>query len=151
MIVPDYVKALIRVLLSDKTLTPTPDDFTSPDGFTLWQKIIGGPLQQVIADLLSERHIDAPLRRAREADRLATEKKPPKPETKVTIFFKVIEARGLIAKEGRSRDAFCKIEHGAIAADYSPPWLHPRNQTRMWRLSRLMRYRPPLRRCGISI
>ncbi|KAJ3217267.1 hypothetical protein HDU67_008179 [Dinochytrium kinnereticum] len=115
IIVPDYVRALIRVLLSDKTLTPTPDDFSTPDGFTIWQKTIGGPLQQVISDLLQERHIDAPLRKKSEPPPSSTEKK--KTDTKVTIFFKVVEARGLIAKEGKTRDAFCKIEHGPLPVD----------------------------------
>ncbi|KAI8833020.1 hypothetical protein BC829DRAFT_437351 [Chytridium lagenaria] len=117
IIVPEYIEAVTRVLHSDKTLTPTPDDFAYPDGFTLWQKVIGGPLQQVIADLLIEHHISGPARRALEVSQAT--KKENSSETKVSIFFKVVEARGLVAKEGRTYDAICKIEHGALHLDHS--------------------------------
>ncbi|KAJ3193561.1 hypothetical protein HDU67_005064, partial [Dinochytrium kinnereticum] len=62
-------------------------------------------LQDVLCDLLKTRFIDTP---------------PPKPQSSqkptgsVDIFFKIIEARGLHAKEGRTRDAYCKIEIGDI-------------------------------------
>ncbi|KAH9270866.1 hypothetical protein BASA83_007019 [Batrachochytrium salamandrivorans] len=33
----------------------------------------------------------------------------------IRLFFKVVQARGLIAKEGRTRDAYCSIEFGDLS------------------------------------
>ncbi|KAJ3118279.1 hypothetical protein HDU96_002715 [Phlyctochytrium bullatum] len=102
IVTPDYVNGLSRTLRSDQTLSPIPEDFSSPDGFTLWQRQMGISLQEVLCDLLKVRFIDPPPARP----------KPPRPEGTVDIFFKIIEARGLQAKEGKTRDAYCKIEIG---------------------------------------
>ncbi|KAJ3289940.1 hypothetical protein HDU79_003651 [Rhizoclosmatium sp. JEL0117] len=107
-IVPEYVNALIRTLMADQTIAPLPEDFASYDGFALWERSINKPLQEVIADLLYARHIEQAV--------------PSKiiPAT-IDIFFKVVEAHGLIAKEGRSRDAYCRIEFGQIPNPDIPP------------------------------
>jgi hypothetical protein len=33
----------------------------------------------------------------------------------IKVRFRVIEARGLVSKEGRTRDAYCKIEFGDLS------------------------------------
>ncbi|KAJ3414132.1 hypothetical protein HDV05_007076 [Chytridiales sp. JEL 0842] len=107
IVVPEYIKGLMRTLRADTTQTPNPDDFSTPDGFTIYQRSLGGTLQQVISDILKARFIDAPAQRAKNAAKNAnTASKGPE------IFLKVIEARGLVAKEGRPRDPYCRIEFG---------------------------------------
>ncbi|KAI8843746.1 hypothetical protein BC829DRAFT_363978 [Chytridium lagenaria] len=105
VVVPDYVHGLMRTLKSDQTLSPTPEDFSSPEGYSLWQRSMGISLQEVLCDLLKVRFLDPP------------PSKPSRPSASgtVDIFFKIVEARGLHAKEGRTRDAYCKIEIGDIA------------------------------------
>jgi hypothetical protein len=96
-------------LRADQTLTPTPDDFASPEGFPIYQRQVGGPLQQVISDLLKSRFIDGPARKAKEA---AQQKQQASAASGPEIMLKVMEARGLVVKEGKSRDAYCKVEFG---------------------------------------
>ncbi|KAJ3164758.1 hypothetical protein HK101_000371 [Irineochytrium annulatum] len=112
IVVPDYVRGLIRTLKADNnTLSPTPDDFIFKDGFSDWQKTFGVSLQDVLCDLLRLRFIDPPppARSARSPQSAAT----------VDLFFKVMEARDLQAKEGKSRDAYCKIEIGEMSETQS--------------------------------
>ncbi|KAJ3151671.1 hypothetical protein HK101_001872, partial [Irineochytrium annulatum] len=111
IVVPDYINGLVRFLHSDKTLTPQPDDFISSDGFRMYQKRIGGPLQQVVSDLLRDHHIDAPMRKARDA---AASQPPPQPKQKdatVTLLITALEARNLVPPTRGGRDVYCVIEH----------------------------------------
>ncbi|TPX74857.1 hypothetical protein CcCBS67573_g03877 [Chytriomyces confervae] len=107
IIVPDYIDAVIRTLVVDKTIAPMPEDFASYDGFSLWQSHINKPLQEVLADFLHSQFVQP-----------VSANTLPIP---VDIFFKVVEAKSLIAKEGRSRDAYCRIEFGAIPQPDYPP------------------------------
>ncbi|KAJ3084068.1 hypothetical protein HK100_009356, partial [Physocladia obscura] len=107
IIVPEYINALIRTLVADQTIAPTPEDFASYDGFALYERSINKPLQEVLADLLFARHVEP--------------SKPKSLPAPIDIFFKVVEAHGLIAKEGRSRDAYCRIEFGSIPTPHNPP------------------------------
>jgi hypothetical protein len=91
----------MRTLVSDQTLSPTPDDFSSTDGYALWQNQMGTSLQEVLADLMQSRFLNRPNQ--------AEGRK-----TAVDVFFKVVKAEGLVAKEGKSRDPYCKIEFGAM-------------------------------------
>ncbi|KAJ3347766.1 hypothetical protein HDU83_001818, partial [Entophlyctis luteolus] len=106
-IVPEYIDALMRTLTADKTISPTPEDFAGHDGYAVWETTIQKPTQEVIADLLFAKYIEPP-----------KSKLLPAP---IDIFFKVVEGHGLIAKEGRSRDAYCRIEFGQIPQPDTPP------------------------------
>ena len=94
---------MIKILKNDKSINPIPEDFNSPDGFTIWKKTIGGPFQQVLCDLIYGRYLD-----------IEQINKPiqPKSTPMVNLFFKVVEARNLLAKDGKSRDAYCLIDFG---------------------------------------
>ncbi|RKO97121.1 hypothetical protein CAUPRSCDRAFT_6993 [Caulochytrium protostelioides] len=104
-VVPEYVVALCQVLKADKEKTPTADDFLSEDGMTLWKRSVNGRLQQVLSDLLKYRYV-IPQDRAGTGD-----------STIAGLQLKVLEARGLVSKEGRSRDAYCMIELGSVPDD----------------------------------
>ncbi|KAI9310043.1 hypothetical protein DFJ73DRAFT_771599 [Zopfochytrium polystomum] len=104
IITPQYVQNLMKTVEDDTAVAPTPEDFTYSDGFTMWQKYIGARLQNVLSDLLKNRFIDHPANGRRRSG----------PTISVELFFKVVQARGLQAKEGRTREAYCRIEFGNI-------------------------------------
>ncbi|KAJ3063359.1 hypothetical protein HDU98_000827 [Podochytrium sp. JEL0797] len=104
----EYIQALIRTLAADKTIAPIPADFASHDGFTLYDRTVAKPLQDVISDCLYARHVERP----------ANPNRLPAP---IDIFFKVVEANALVHKENRSRDAYCRIEFGQIPNPDTPP------------------------------
>ncbi|KAI8621915.1 hypothetical protein BC830DRAFT_1163383 [Chytriomyces sp. MP71] len=111
IVVPDYVEGVIRTLLADPTLTPTPDDFVTMDGFDSYQRRIQAPLQEVISDFLSERYIDGPMRQA-----AAAQQKNRGPA--VVIFLKVMEATDIYIKgNGKPRECYCRIEFGVRPDD----------------------------------
>jgi C2 domain len=101
LLVDDYVKGLIHTLQKDQTISPLPEDFVSKEGYTQYRDNMRVPLSQVIAKLLKYRF----LKKVEPSNTAPTSTK---------IFFKVVKARGLVAKEGRSRDAFCSIEYGDL-------------------------------------
>ncbi|KAJ3277587.1 hypothetical protein HK104_003178, partial [Borealophlyctis nickersoniae] len=117
IVTPDYIQGLMMTLQADTTPTPTPEDFTSPEGFAMWQQTMGMSLQEVLSELLKARYIDGPERLRREAEINRRKKEEPKepagPSTAIKIFFKVVSAQGLLSKEGRTRDAYCTIAYGA--------------------------------------
>ncbi|KAJ8328778.1 hypothetical protein QVD99_004525 [Batrachochytrium dendrobatidis] len=103
LVVSDYIRALISTLRSDPTVTPIPDDFTSPDAYQSWRMNMNVSLQKVLVNVLKLRF-------------LKPQGKPGEvPQTEIKLFFKVVQACGLIAKEGRSRDAYCSIEFGDLS------------------------------------
>ncbi|TPX33011.1 hypothetical protein SmJEL517_g04041 [Synchytrium microbalum] len=108
IIVPDYVTALIRTLRSDKTKTATPDDFLTRDGYAQWMETVRDEFQFVIAELLRGRYLLGP--QAVKGDIT----KPKRARIDAKLKFKVLRAKGLCAKEGKARDAFCCIEVGTI-------------------------------------
>ncbi|KAJ3022138.1 UNVERIFIED_CONTAM: hypothetical protein HDU68_009306 [Siphonaria sp. JEL0065] len=104
IVIPDYIDGVIRTLLNDTTVAPTPDDFLSMDGFDAYQRKIKVPLQEVISDFLSERYIDGPLRK---------QSKKKKDTASVIIFLKVMEATDIYIKgNGKPRECYCRIEFG---------------------------------------
>ncbi|KAJ3346648.1 hypothetical protein HDU83_002808 [Entophlyctis luteolus] len=100
IVVPDYADGLIRALVADKTVSPTPDDFLTMDGFESYDRRIKAPLQEVISDFLSERYIDEP-------------PSNPSAGSEVAIFLKIMEANGIVFKSaGKPRECYCKMEFG---------------------------------------
>ncbi|TPX67091.1 hypothetical protein SpCBS45565_g03990 [Spizellomyces sp. 'palustris'] len=108
IIVRDYVSALMMTLRAD-TSYPNPDDFATPDGYAIWEDTLGMSYSEVLCELLRARFIDKKGKQEK--------KEKPQESTVVQLFFKIVEARGLVAKEGRSRDPYCTIEHGNIPDD----------------------------------
>ncbi|KAI9009533.1 hypothetical protein BC832DRAFT_590887 [Gaertneriomyces semiglobifer] len=103
VIVPDYVRALITTLQADRDNYPGPDDFLSSDGYSLWFQTVGMSITEVLTDLLKARFLES----------------KPEPETsseenekRLEVIFKIVEARGLVAKEGRSREPYANLEWG---------------------------------------
>ncbi|KAI8903699.1 hypothetical protein DFJ77DRAFT_429222 [Powellomyces hirtus] len=115
IIVPDYVNGLMMTLRSDRDAYPVPDDFYTPDGYAIWEDCIRLSFSEVLCELLKARFID---KRKREKESSSRSQQPSsKDEKPVQLYFKIVEARDLIAKEGRSRSPYCTIEHGNIPDD----------------------------------
>jgi hypothetical protein len=102
ILVDEYVKGLIRTLQKDETVSPLPEDFSTAEGFTQYRDTMKVPLSVVIAKMLKYRFLVK-----------AEEVKPKQPQI-TKILFKIVRARGLINKEGRSRDAYCSIQYGDL-------------------------------------
>ncbi|KAJ3022360.1 hypothetical protein HKX48_006394 [Thoreauomyces humboldtii] len=109
LIVPDYVEGLMMTLRADRDAYPVPDDFQTPDGYGVWEDTIRAPFSEVLCELLQARFIN----RRKEAPRRERSRE----FSPVKLDFKIVEARGLVAKEGRTRDPYCTIEHGHIPDD----------------------------------
>ncbi|KAI9318895.1 hypothetical protein DFJ73DRAFT_338207 [Zopfochytrium polystomum] len=113
IVVPQYVQDLIRTLNEDPTLTPTPDDFSTVDGFPIFQRTVRAPLQKVISDIVFERFVDGPARRAAAAAALAAPAPAPVGPSSYPIFFKVVSAADLQAKDIKAvREIYCQIDVG---------------------------------------
>ena len=97
----DYVKALITTLRNDKTISPLPEDFENTEDFAGWRSGMRSSVQDLISRQLKYRF----LKKSEPADTRASGQR---------MFFKVVSARNLVAKEGRPRDCFCSIEHGNL-------------------------------------
>lgn len=105
----DYVTALMMTLRGDKESFPAPDDFITPDGYDLWHETLGMSFSDVLREFLKARFIDK-----KKAEQI---RQKPQEKKDTLLFFKIVEARGLITKEGKSRDPYCTIEHGSIPDD----------------------------------
>ncbi|KAJ3061290.1 hypothetical protein HK102_009166, partial [Quaeritorhiza haematococci] len=128
IIVPDYVRALIAKLRSDPTMTPTPEDFFSSEGFPQWRQSMNQTtFQEVLCDLLKARYLD-PTRKKKETTKDAKDSKDSAAGGGVVVdlFFKVVEARGLLAKEGKSRDPYIQIAYGPLPEDFDPSTYNPK-------------------------
>ena len=102
ILVPDYLRALITTLRNDNTISPVPEDFASPDAYRSWRKDMRRTFQEVLMKMIKYRFLDPPSAQ-------------PSFEP-VKIFFKVVEARDLVGKDGRGRNAYCDIEFGDLSA-----------------------------------
>ncbi|KAJ1566070.1 hypothetical protein HK405_011004, partial [Cladochytrium tenue] len=117
----DFVHDLIHTLNEDDSISPTPEDFMSNEGFSMWQRYIGRPTTAILADLVKHRFIDQP---AAEAAAIAANggRRRSAPGMALEIFVKVVQARNLQSKEGRFREAFCRTEFGSMPdGDGRPP------------------------------
>ena len=101
----DYIKAIMSALRSDPTVSPIPEDFTSPDGFYYWQQSVNMRLQDVLIEILKSKYIETSESQAR---------KDPKRLLPLKITLKIVQARGLLTKEGRNRNPYCVIECGNL-------------------------------------
>ena len=100
ILVPDYLRALITTLRNDDTISPVPEDFLNKDAYRSWRQDMRRTFQEVLMKMIKYRFLEPP------------DTRPSFEPTK--IFFKVVEARDLIGKEGRGRNAFCDIEFGNL-------------------------------------
>ena len=103
---PDYIQALSATLKADPLVCPLPEDFPTPDGFYYWQQSLGMRLQDVIIEILKEKFITGSRGRSRS---VGLQNALP-----LDIKLRIVEARGLLAKEGRNRNPFCHIEFGDL-------------------------------------
>ncbi|KAI8927542.1 hypothetical protein BC831DRAFT_451831 [Entophlyctis helioformis] len=102
VLVADYIRAVITTLRADTTITPVPEDFLEIEAYPSWRQNMDGlSFQRVLERLLKLRFLKRPDRNQAAAPA-------------VKLFFKIVEARGLVAKEGRLRDAYCSIEFGDL-------------------------------------
>lgn len=101
----------MQTLRSDPTETPVVEDFVSEDGYYTWQETIGTSVQEVLCELLKSRFITK-----RDKDVKTKQKVTPQGVT-IKLFFKIVEARGLLSKDKKSRDAYCVIEYGNLSED----------------------------------
>jgi hypothetical protein len=100
-LVVDYVEALIQNLEKDPTPAPVPDDFPSPEEYQQWRSSMRRSFQSCLTKMLKYRFIRAPA--------------PSKPkDDTISIRFRVIEAQGLVSKDGKSRSPYCNIEYGDL-------------------------------------
>ncbi|KAJ3155766.1 hypothetical protein HDU86_004235 [Geranomyces michiganensis] len=113
IIIPDYVSGLMMTLRTDKDAYPVPDDFMSSDGYAIWESSLNKSFADVLVDYLRARFLER-RRRGKEPMQRPREEVQDKP---VTLRFKVVEARDLIAKPGSTRNPYCEIEHGVIPDD----------------------------------
>ena len=103
ILVPDYLNALMTTLRQDDTISPVPEDFTDRAAYAAWRRDMRRSFQEVLIKMIKYRFLQPP--------------EPSKPAFEPIQFrLRVIEAKGLIQKEGRSRDAFCKIEYGDFSS-----------------------------------
>ncbi|KAI9206279.1 uncharacterized protein BJ171DRAFT_579788 [Polychytrium aggregatum] len=103
IIVPDFIRALSSILEADQSPSPLPEDFISVDGLKAWSHSVNRPLQAVLCDFLKSRFIEA--------------KKPSSARDRqisISLVFKVLEGRSLIAKAGKTRDPYCIISYGHL-------------------------------------
>jgi hypothetical protein len=103
LLVPDYLNALMTTLRQDDTISPVPEDFTDRAAYAAWRRDMRRSFQEVLIKMIKYRFLLPP--------------DPAKPKFEPIQFrLRVVEARGLIQKEGRSRDTFCKIEYGDFSS-----------------------------------
>ncbi|KAJ3216092.1 hypothetical protein HK099_006017 [Clydaea vesicula] len=119
IIVKEYILALMKTLELDQVPTPDPDDFISSDGFSIWQQSIGTSIQGVLCEILENKFITQKEEAEMNKKRKEKEKEKEKAKEKesgvvVNLFFKIVEARGLLAKDNKTRDAYCFIEFGDL-------------------------------------
>ncbi|KAJ3127793.1 hypothetical protein HK098_005792 [Nowakowskiella sp. JEL0407] len=132
IIVPDYIYKLEQTIMEDPTISPTPSQFLSTDGYEAWiHSKSNERLQETLCSLLHARYIHPSgtiqklkTKRISHTD-TASEKSVGTTNTTATlatssskqdqkIFFKIVKARKLFLKDGKSRDVYCTIEIGDI-------------------------------------
>lgn len=98
---PDYLTALMTTLRNDDTLSPVPEDFLSRDAYRSWRQDMRRSFQEVLNKMIKYRFLVRP--------------EPSRAPESSKLYFRVIEARDLVGKEGRARTTFCDIEYGNLA------------------------------------
>lgn len=98
VLVDDYVNALMTTIRNDDTYSPTPEDFTSRDAYSHWNAHVDQRLQDMIVKMLKDRFFN----------------KDVKVVDPVEIKIKIIEARGLVEKQGKVPKRYCNIEYGDL-------------------------------------
>ena len=93
----EFIKAVMKVLQDDKTITPTPEDFLDQVYYKEWKSEMDKSLQQVLIKLLKYRFVSPPPAVPQDGQPL---------QIQVCIY----EADNLIPKEGRMRSAYCRVE-----------------------------------------
>lgn len=111
---PGFIKAVMTFVKKDNVM-PNPEDFLSSDGFEFYMDTVGMTFGEILNDYLEARFQQRPNN--------SQISKPVAEFDAVDIKLSVIEARGLIAKEGRTRDAYCSVELGAIPPDGSDAFI----------------------------
>jgi hypothetical protein len=102
------MNALSAVMNLDNT-TILPTDFLTNDGYQQWQKTVDQPFQVVMNKILTERYLYGD-------DRGKVTKKSGEGVV-IELFFKIVEAKGLLAKEGKTRDAYCTVQFVSAKGD----------------------------------
>ncbi|KAJ3258354.1 hypothetical protein HK103_003642 [Boothiomyces macroporosus] len=103
LLVPDYLTALMTTLRNDTSVSVIPENFATPEAYNHWRTTMKRSLQEVLIKMIKYRFLTPP--------------DPQKPGFEpVKIRFKIIQAQGLIGKEGRTRSTYCNIEFGDLAA-----------------------------------
>jgi hypothetical protein len=107
LLVPEYLNALMTTLRQDDTISPVPEDFTDRAAYAAWRRDMRRSFQEVLIKMIKYRFLLPP--------------DPAKPGFEPIQFrLRVVEARGLIQKDGRTRDTFCKIEYGDFSSQSKP-------------------------------
>ncbi|KAJ3124137.1 hypothetical protein HK098_001363 [Nowakowskiella sp. JEL0407] len=127
VIVPEYVFKLQQTIMNDPVISPNPSQFLTSDGYESWlQTKSGERLQETLCSLIHARYIhpNGTIQKMRTrrlshidtaSEKSGTTGTSSRPEDLPKIFFKVVKARKLILKEGKSRDVYCSIDIGDIS------------------------------------
>jgi hypothetical protein len=89
----------MQTIRNDDTISPVPENFTSPEDYSHWQQQMRRSFQEIILKLLKYRFISPPDPRSQRYQPLK-------------IRLTVVQAKDLVGKEGRARSAYCNIEYG---------------------------------------
>ncbi|OUM69158.1 hypothetical protein PIROE2DRAFT_57650 [Piromyces sp. E2] len=112
-----YRDHFIDHLISQEYTDPTQDDFVTLEGYYMWEeKTDNRPFPDVLAQLVDHRFskewIDEQNRKLeekRKAQQPANPLRSGDSSVEVTMVIKVVRARGIIAKEGKSRNPYCEM------------------------------------------
>lgn len=112
-----YRDHFIDHLISQEYTDPTPDDFITSEGYYMWEdKTDKRPFPDVLAQLVDHRFskewIDEQERKLQEKKKAAQPNIPLRPgdsSVEVLMVIKVVQAVGLIAKEGKKRNPYCEM------------------------------------------
>jgi hypothetical protein len=112
-----YRDHFIDHLISQEYTDPTQDDFVTLEGYYMWEeKTDNRPFPDVLAQLVDHRFskewIDEQNKKIEEkkkAQQPAAPLRPGDSSVEVTMVIKVVSARGIIAKEGKTRNPYCEM------------------------------------------
>lgn len=109
MIARDYREALVRVLTDDPNQIVDLTDFLTKEGYYEWQDTVNLSFQAVLAKFIKWRFSSEYQKERARRKNVEEGGMPSKPKT-IDLYFKVVQAQGLLAKEGKLRNAFVTIE-----------------------------------------
>ncbi|ORX85927.1 hypothetical protein BCR32DRAFT_290389 [Anaeromyces robustus] len=112
-----YRDHFIDYLISQEYTDPTEDDFVTLEGYYMWEETTDNrPFPDVLAQLVDHRFskewIDEQNRKIEErkkAQQPNTTLRTNEPTVKYTMVIKVVRARGILAKEGKTRNPYCEM------------------------------------------